>query len=194
MGKSCKKYNRHKAGLFRNNTTSESAKKIKKNNEFPFFNEYNDESYIVSHDSRKLISLWDSPKSGKSGTGKGNYILDNDLNHEIVVYRIDNGIISITNGNKCDYGIYTENKNLILIELKGGAVNDAVTQMNSTITQLITIKSIECNAVHGRVITSRTPCPNIMHSYTFNLKKRLKELNGSLRIQTRQLKEKISEL
>ena len=165
---------------------------IQSTDKFPFFNEYHDASYIKWHDRRPIISLRDSPTSGKSGTGKGNYILENDLLHEMVIYRIDDGILSAADGNKCDYGIYTETQKLILVELKGGAVNDAVQQMNSTIDQLITDKAIKCDAIHGRIVTSRTPSPNIMQSYTFDLIRRMKKLNGSLCIRTRQLKEKIS--
>ena len=66
-----------------------------------FSEKYNDDTYIESKDQRKLIVLQD-PKGGSS-----KYIGDNIQEKEIIVYRIDNGILKGQNVKKCDYGLYT---------------------------------------------------------------------------------------
>ena len=95
----------------------------------PFFNKYHDGDYVVSHDTRSNVTVAEK---------KTKYTLINDKQHEVVVYKIDDGIIKSKSKDdkKCDYGIYTEGEILLLVELKGNDYKSAVLQILNTIKSL----------------------------------------------------------
>lgn len=74
---------------------------IADSSDFPFFQKYHDGGYVLSHDRRPNVVLKDKGAARL-------YNLRNDLNKELVCYRIDGGLISSKDVSKCDFGIYSE--------------------------------------------------------------------------------------
>ena len=87
---------------------------MKINNEprWQFYNAYHESRYIKSHNAKRNVVL-------KEKGEKSEFRLHNDSEKEIVVYKIDGGILTSNEIKKCDYGVYTEQDVLYLIELKG---------------------------------------------------------------------------
>lgn len=107
--------------------TVEEQKNSGNTKTYAFYEEYHDSSYIDSHDKRTTVKL---KEHGEDRI----YYLQNDVNKELVVYKIDDGLIKAKDAkdNKCDYGIYTEDELLILVELKGGNYKKAIQQLTNT--------------------------------------------------------------
>ena len=120
----------------------------------PFFQTYHDDNYILHHDCRKEVSL---RESGENRT----YKLHNNSGKEIVVYKIDGSLVNDNNVLKCDYGIYTEDDWLFLVELKGTDLNKALDQINSTINILLKRPSIKVKKLNARIVLSRVCFPKI---------------------------------
>ena len=147
------------------------AQKIKAQKEWPFFLAYHDDAYISRHDSKKEVVL---RESGENRT----YRLHNKSGKEIVVYKIDGGIINNEDVLKCDNGIYTEDDLLILIELKGADLNHALGQIKSTIDILIKRPSIKVKKLNVRIILSKVSVPRIIASKENKLKQMLHKSYG----------------
>ena len=166
--------------------------KIIATDQYSFFKEYNgdycineqgdyalvskkDKTYIKSHDNKKIISINDEKHP------RIQYILENRSEKELVVYKIDKNLIkSLKKGDfKCDYGIYTEDDILFLIELKGSDIAHAIEQIISTIKILIEQRHININRVNARIVGSKIP--NVRSSkenvYEDELKKYLRKIN-----------------
>lgn len=81
--------------------------------EYSFYENFHEGRYIQSHDQRHTVVLKE-PREDRE------YRLINDLKKELVVYKIDAGVITEheAGDNKCDFGIYSEDDLLILVELK----------------------------------------------------------------------------
>lgn len=141
--------------------------------EFPLYEEYHDSSYIKSHDNRQTISLAEKGE-------KSQYYLHNDINKELVVYQIDGGIFDSTarGDNKCDYGIYTEDELLILVELKGGNYKKAIKQLTNTTTLLGLNGSNKIKKLLARtVLTNGKSVPNITNTDIAKLKQLITKYN-----------------
>ena len=148
------------------------TKKIKTDKNYPFFNKYHDIAYIQRHDCSKIISLHE-PKENRY------YKLKNNLQKEIIVYQIDKGIINNNNELKCDYGIYTEDDHLFLIELKGTDLDHALNQINSTIEILLKKTKIKVSNLNIRIVLSKIRVPKIYATKEKKLKHMLiKEYGG----------------
>ena len=132
---------------------------------------YHDATYILRHDCSKEVSL---REPGESQT----YRFYNKSEKEIVVYKIDGGIISNDGVLKCDHGIYTEDDSLYLIELKGADLNHALDQINSTIDILIKRPSIKVKKLNARIVLSRVSIPRIAASKENKLKQLLHKSYG----------------
>ncbi|MBR4265108.1 MAG: hypothetical protein IKQ46_03540 [Bacteroidales bacterium] len=116
---------------------------------YPFFQKYNDESYIISQDCRSVVTVSEQ---------RMKYILNNPANKEIVVYKIDQGIIKGTQW-KCDFGIYTQDDILFLIELKSpeSEYYHALEQIINTIELLIKSCDVSVKKLNARVVTRKYP-------------------------------------
>ena len=154
-----------------NETTSQH--KIVADETYPFFYAYHDDAYIESHDNRPLVSLEE----------KGaNYVLNNKLNKELVVYKIDiekkilNKHIEYSifykivgeklkdpKFTKCDYGIYTEDDILYLIELKGTDYKSGLEQLQHSIKVLIQDNKVSVKKIYARMVYKTYPT-KIRHS------------------------------
>lgn len=127
--------------------------------EFPFYEEYHDSSYIKFHDKRSTVHLTENGE-------KSQYYLHNDIDgkKELVVYEIDGKLVEsqAEGDNKCDYGIYTEDELLILVELKGGDYKKAIKQLTNTTTLLGLNGSNKIKKLLARtVLTNGRSVPNI---------------------------------
>ena len=147
------------------------AQKIKAQKEWPFFQEYHDGNSILRHDCKKDIPLRE-PKE------KRTYRLHNESEKDIVVYKIDGGIIDNDEVQKCDYGIYTEDNWLFLIELKGSDLNHALDQINSTIDVLFKKPSVKVKKLNARIVLSKVRVPDVTASKENKLKQRLHKSYG----------------
>ena len=127
-----------------------------------FFAEYHDSIYIKSHDNRKSVVVEEN---------KRKYILTNDLQKELIVYHIDGGVINNAEANKCDFGIYCEDKYLILIELKGSDYEHACEQIASTI-KLMKISNL-VDRIYARIVLSKMRTPALRSTQETTLKKLL---------------------
>ena len=141
--------------------------KIVADKTYPFFYAYHDKAYIESHDKRPTVSLEE----------KGiQYILNNKDNQELVVYKIDidkkilNKHIEYSifynivgervkdeKFTKCDYGIYTEDDILFLIELKGTDYEHGLEQLLHTIKVLITENNVSVKKLYTRMVFKIRP-------------------------------------
>ena len=153
------------------NLISAMAHKIKKQKKWPFFQAYHDQKYIQHHNCIKIVSLRE-PKENRT------YKLHNKQKKEIVVYKIDGGLINNSCVLKCDKGIYTEDDWLFLIELKGKDLEHALEQINSTIDILLKQKSIKLKKLNARVVVSKVSIPKILASKEKKLKQLLYKSYG----------------
>lgn len=147
------------------------AQKIKSQNTWPFYEAYHDTSYILRHDCSKNVPLRE-PKENRT------YRLFNKSGKEIIVYKIDGGIINNDEVLKCDNGIYTEDDLLILIELKGEDLNHALDQINSTINILLKQPNIKVKKLNVRIVLSKVSVPRISASKENKLKQLLRKFYG----------------
>lgn len=147
------------------------AKKIKANNHWAFFKAYHDSKFILRHDNSKNVPLRQKRESTV-------YRLDNKSQKEVVVYKIDGGLIVNNNGKKCDYGIYTEDDMLFLIELKGDDLNYALKQINQSINILLEQPNIKVKKLSVRIVLSKVRTPEILESEEKKLKQKLHKLYG----------------
>lgn len=148
------------------------AKKIKAQKEWPFFQAYHDCAYISRHDCSKEVVL---REPGESRI----YKFHNKSGKEIVVYKIDGGLINNEDVLKCDNGIFIEDNSLFLIELKGADLNHALDQINSTIDILIKRPNIKLKKLNARIILSRVSVPRITASKENKLKQLLHKSYGA---------------
>lgn len=147
------------------------AQKIKVQKEWPFFQAYHDNGYILRHDCSKEVSL---REPGENRT----YELHNKSGKEIVVYKVDGGLINDENVLKCDNGIYTENDWLFLIELKGADLNHALDQINNTIDILLKRPNKKVKKLNARIVLSKVSIPRISASKENKLKQLLHKSYG----------------
>lgn len=110
---------------------------------------------------------------------KSRYKLVNEKNIEIVVYKVDGGIISDQEEYKCDFAIYSNKKMLILVELKGGDYKHALEQLLSTIKLLFAKPEVKVQQLNARVVLSKMRVPNIQISEEKQLIKLLKTKYGN---------------
>jgi hypothetical protein len=118
----------------------------------------------------KLVVFKDDKVSRK-------YIGKNPNQKELIGLRVDDCLI--LEGQKCDYLLINFNdKTLYFIELKGSDLVKAIDQIDRTLD--ILLPKIEHQTVNGRVVLSRVSTPDLVSSRYIKLKKRLKDLNGTL--------------
>ena len=116
------------------------------------------------------------------------YIGKNINKKELKGLRVDDRLIK--DGQKCDYLLININdKTLYFIELKGSDLIKAIDQIDRTLD--ILLPKFEHQAVHGRVVLSKVNTPNLVSSRYIKLKKRLKNLNGTLEQKSIQMEENI---
>ena len=156
--------------------------------ELSFYEKYNDKRYIEQRGKIKLIV---AEEKGMV------YRLKNEAQKKIFKYKIDGGLIQSQKegDNKCDYGIYTEDKWLILVELKGRNYNHAVTQILSTIKLLELEKKGMVDKLYARAVLSNAhDVPKIKTSDEAKLDMIIKGKGGNVKKQSQKMEEKLSSL
>ena len=147
------------------------AQKIKAQKEWPFYQAYHNVAYILRHDCSKDVPLRE-PKE------KRLYRLLNNSGKEIVVYKIDGGIINNDEVQKCDNGIYTEDNLLILVELKGTDLDHALDQISSAINILLKQPSVKVERLNARIVLSKVRVPDMLSTKEKKLKQLLQKSYG----------------
>ena len=71
------------------------GQKINANKSYPFYAAFHDDAYILRHDCSKIVPLRELHESRV-------YKLNNPNEKEIVLYRIDGGVINNIDVLKCD--------------------------------------------------------------------------------------------
>lgn len=112
-----------------------------------FVEKYSAPDYIVSDDNRKLIVLADKGEQRE-------YIGVNTMRQRMVVYRVDDGIVTSKEQNKCDFAFWTERNDVYFIELKGGDYSKALQQIQKSIEDLIDRANVDVNKVLARIVLS----------------------------------------
>lgn len=139
--------------------------------------------------TKNIFATCDNRKVYTAVENKRKYVLNNELQQKICKIKVDNGIIQDTDQNKCDYAfLICENKNLILVELKGTDFLHAIQQIISTINLLAT--KINGNSVSARIVLSKVNVPNLQNNPKFlKLKKIIKSKSGDVKYKSKILEE-----
>lgn len=132
---------------------------------------------------------------------KKKYILENTMGKHIVSYRMDGGIVHVDakvpeGVAKCDYLYVIDNNRptAVLAELKGVDVARAIQQINNTL-MLFNEFFRKCSNVYGRiVVTSAVPKLNASPAYVKLQNKLRNSYRGNLKVASRQMVEKDTEL
>jgi len=143
-------------------------------------------SNIEFSDCRKIIVLADKRHP------KIKFIANNPNGRFVCVFYVDGGLIA-DNDAKCDKLLVAENKDVkhhpdfYFVELKGADFQTAIRQLNRSIDILMC--QIDYRSVNCRLVMSR--CPDIKSTDEIRLERKLKNMNGNFRRQSRQLEETI---
>jgi len=133
--------------------------KITDSNDYPFY-QYHDKKCIEYQGCGNVSASENDRK----------YIIVNKSKKEVVKYKIDGGLINDEEEIKCDYGFYTEDDVLFLVELKGGNYSHAINQIINTIQLLIKNPKIKISKINARIVASRVSKPEMRSSSEKKLK------------------------
>lgn len=98
------------------------------------------------------------------------YVIENKSKIKLFKYKIDGGLINDDNEFKCDYGFYTIDDILYLVELKGRDYGHAIDQIINTIQLLLKKPQISVAKVNSRIIVSKISQPELRSSNEKKLK------------------------
>ncbi|MBR4625560.1 MAG: hypothetical protein IKO56_08525 [Alphaproteobacteria bacterium] len=112
--------------------------------------------------------------SSASESGR-KFVIENRSKIKILKYKIDGGLINDDNEIKCDYGFYTANDVLYLVELKGSDYGHAIDQIINTIKLLLKKPHINVAKVNSRIVVSKITQPELCSSNEKKLKIMLDE-------------------
>lgn len=135
---------------------------------------------LLSADNRKIVQFEENGMVYKG--------INNGLKHALR-YDVDGAMIS--GGTKrCDKAIFLpDSETVYLIELKGTDLKKAAEQISQT---MLTLHSnLDGCVVHGRVICTRIPTPDIRSTQVMRLELALAKKNGTFRKGCRLLSEDI---
>lgn len=131
-------------------------------------------------EKKNIVSIVDKKSSNK-------FIYENHRQDELSKYKIDGCLIN-DNGAKCDFLLLNCTlKKSYFIELKGSDLLKAIEQIERSIDLL------HCNfqdfSVEARIVLTRTNTIDLKSTKLIKFEKKLKELNGSLKRQNREMRE-----
>lgn len=127
------------------------------------------EAGLTSDDTRSNISFQENAVSYKA---------KNKSNKRVLCYNVDGGMFK-QDVKKCDKAIGLPNDNSVyLIELKGCDFKKACEQISETLINLG--DKIANLVVHGRVVCSRIPKPDIRSTQVVRLERALAKTGGTL--------------
>lgn len=166
-----------KASAFVIRTLEEQQKDSKNPHLYAFYEEYHDSSY-AKHNSDSTVRL---KEPGENRI----YYLHNDNKKDLVVYAIDGGLYKsqAPGDSKCDFGIYTEDELLILIELKGTDYKKAIQQITNTATNVLGLTgSNKIKRLLARTVLSNgRNVPNVTTTDLAKLKQLITRYNGGFK-------------
>ena len=160
---------------------NQTQNKININGNFPF--------YIYHEKGNDCVCYQGCGNASAEERGR-KYSIENKSKKEIIKYKIDGGLITDDNDIKCDYGFYTEDDLLILVELKGGDYSHAIEQIINTIKLLITIPKIKISSVKARIVVSKIRQPELRSSD----EQKLKRILDSFRKDNDNLKKQVAQM
>lgn len=96
------------------------------------------------------------------GENKSKYTIRNKTERHLLKIYVDGCLI--TAGNRCDFAVDVDNKNIYLIELKGNDVRKACIQLLATYKYFK--KNFDYTYIHCRFVSSKVSVPAI-YSYEF---------------------------
>lgn len=99
------------------------------------------------------------------------HILYNQSNVFLTKIKVDGALIK--SGERCDYAVDAEAKDIFLIELKGSDISHACSQILATFYYFI--NNYQSERWHARIIVSKVRAPNIISSEEKRLQKLQKE-------------------
>lgn len=149
-----------------------------------FSDVYKDRSYIEFSDRRAKAVFKDLREPRE-------YRAKNDDKKYVVGYKVDGGIITSFDVQKCDYALCTDDDKIYFIELKGGNYKKALGQISDTVDNLIKSVGITAKEVNGRIVLSKCKAPALYESDEKKLFAKLLRLGGNLRKNTGVLEESI---
>ena len=126
------------------------------------------------------------------------YVLQNPNREKVLLYKIDGGVIVqdatfLPETCKCDYMFTNKERMVVLVELKGKDVSHALDQIDGTL-DIFKQFFKSCSVVYGRaVVASATPRLAATPQFT-KLWKKLKALNGDLKVSEMHMIENMREL
>lgn len=137
-------------------------------------------SAILSNDVRKRFVFNENGNS---------YIAKNVENKIGCCLKIDSGLYTLADGEKCDFGLLLEDSRFFLIELKGKNIHKAYPQLYKTYGKLFKDYSNYCFKFYGRIICSagkKSVVPQIS-----TLQQNIKKYFVSVVIHERKFEEKV---
>ena len=150
------------------------------------------------NDKDTCIEFSDTRTNPKCEENGKKYIINNEKNYRVTLYKIDGGVIVVdktvpSDLTKCDYlfCIQKEEKDIaVLVELKGTDVQKALKQIRATYEMFKSFLN-KFDVVNCRVIVTNAT-PKIYATPAFvSIQRELKRKNGDLLIHERQMNEKI---
>ncbi len=133
--------------------------------------------------------------------GKTYTLVNHNPPTEVLCMHIDEGVVGNNDGTRCDYAFFVRDGidqgqgRMILIELKGGNVQKALTQLKKTL-DLAEVQELKkkYKRVYGRVVFSSCP-PRIRNSdLHLDMKEEFDTLHGNLKMTEVDFVEEYNEL
>lgn len=148
--------------------------------------------------SNKCVEVDDTRSIIKCEEKGKKYLLGNPDRDKVLLYRIDGEVVKQDatvppQTNKCDYLFTNTRKMVVLVELKGEDVDQALKQIDGTL-KIFKEHFKTCSYVYGRAVVA-SATPRISASPQFlKLLLKLKALKGDLKISERIMQESIKDL
>jgi hypothetical protein len=134
-----------------------------------------------SDDLRKIIQFEEN---------KMVYIANNVEGKRVLMYDVD-GYLFQSEIKKCDKAfLLPDIKHAYLIELKGSDLKKAAEQIYASLEVLKSCLS-DCCTIHGRIVCSRVPVPDLRSTQVVKLERALAKRNGRLEKQSKRMIENI---
>jgi len=136
--------------------------------------------FEFQHENRSVAPFKDSGHSTE-------YRYKNQRADYLAKYRVDGGLIS-DNGAKCDFLLLNcEQKQSYFIELKGSDIIRAIEQIDRSIDKLR--NELSGFAFFARIVITRANTTALKNTKILKLEKKVKDLNGNLKVKCRLLEE-----
>ena len=128
---------------------------------------------------KSIVTITDQKSNSK-------FLYKNQSSDRLSKYRVDNCLIIL--GLRCDYLLLNcDKRQSFFVELKGSDLISAVDQIDKTIDTLR--DSLSGFSIHGRIVLTRVNTIDLINVKYLKLEKKIKNLKGDLRKQSREMTE-----